>query len=159
MRVGAGEKEGWPTIRLIFLMKQVAHIHHILLSSQVSYLCGCHYDRASGSLSLVAGTNDGSAAFFPLHEHTPSSADAQRGGTASAAGTRRTGATLAAPVMALHGAHTKVVRSVRCFSGAQVRAAFRCVRPEPVPIAMPIRPGLIPWRGGGCAPVHIHMAC
>ena len=76
----------------------------------------------SGGLSLVAGTNDGSAAFFPLHEHSSTtSTDAHQGGTASAAGTRRTGATLATPVVALHGAHTEVVRSVRCFSGAQVR--------------------------------------
>ena len=35
---------------------------------QVDYLIGCHYDNISGQLLLVAGTNAGAAAFFPIAE-------------------------------------------------------------------------------------------
>ena len=78
---------------------------------EVDYLVGCHYDRGARSLSLMAGTNAGAVGFFPLHE--------QRQGGA-AASSPLSGAVMASPVMLVQGAHSDVIRSVRCFGSGQV---------------------------------------
>lgn len=59
----------------------------------------------------MAGSNQGSLAFFPIKEPHPKPAN----GSLSTSG-----AALSSPVMALQGIHTDVVRSVQCFgSGSQ----------------------------------------
>jgi len=77
--------------------------------SQVDYLTCCYWDPSSCSLSLVAGTNQGSVGFFPIQEHPRSTRSPLPG------------AVLAPPIIALQGIHQDVVRSVQCFgNGSQV---------------------------------------
>ena len=75
--------------------------------TEVDYLVGCTYDLSSRRLSLIAGTNGGAAAFFPLEE--------LRQGGAAAAAVPLTGAVMAPPILLIQGAHSDVVRSVRVF--------------------------------------------
>jgi hypothetical protein len=89
--------------------------------SEVDYLVGCTYDPGSHKLSLIAGTNGGTAAFFPLNE--------QRQGGAAGTSAPLSGAIMAPPILLLQGAHSDVVRSVRCFGNfEQVRSAVFIAR-------------------------------
>jgi hypothetical protein len=82
---------------------------------QVDYLIGCHWDPASNQLLLMAGSSDGTAAFFPLMEEASCSRQLP-------AGVNPVGA----PAVTLHGCHDSVVRSVECFEGAAAARLF-CV--------------------------------
>jgi hypothetical protein len=83
---------------------------------QVDYLVTCHWDAASDQLLLVAGNNQGAAAFFPLQE-----AAARQGQLP--AGTNP----VCAPAVVLQGCHDSVVRSVQCFSGAAAASCLLCL--------------------------------
>ncbi|GFR41096.1 hypothetical protein Agub_g1740 [Astrephomene gubernaculifera] len=71
------------------------------LLPEVDYLVGCHYDRPTNQLFMLAGHNDGPVAFLPVLE--------QQGPHGA-----MTAAALATPVVALAGGHSSIVRSVHC---------------------------------------------
>jgi hypothetical protein len=77
---------------------------------EVDYLAGAHWDAASGRLLMVAGTNAGAVAFFPLDEAAALSGALQG---------RPPVAAIGAPPVALAGGHDAVVRSVRCFTPSE----------------------------------------
>ncbi|WIA42422.1 hypothetical protein OEZ86_008420 [Tetradesmus obliquus] len=76
------------------------------LFGEVDYLVGCHWDSSSGQLLLVAGTNGGAAAFFPIAEQQHRAGQIPPGGNL-----------LQQPAVVLNGCHRDVVRSVDCFAG------------------------------------------
>ena len=65
----------------------------------MEYLIQCHYSAASDNLWLVAGTQEGTVGYFPLHS------PAQSNGTPSVG-------TVGPASAVLKGGHTGVVRSV-----------------------------------------------
>jgi hypothetical protein len=72
----------------------------------VDYLIGCHYDAASGQLLLAAGSNDGTAALWPLRRRAASAGGGFGGGGG--------GVIVEAPVLALRGGHPgAIVRSLQ----------------------------------------------
>ncbi|GAX75396.1 hypothetical protein CEUSTIGMA_g2840.t1 [Chlamydomonas eustigma] len=82
------------------------------LFEEVGYLLGCHYDSVSDGLLLMAGC-EGSVGFFPILQ--------QQSGAVILSGQQQhknRAVTMHTPVLALHGHHTEVIRSIQCAAGS-----------------------------------------
>eukprot|EP00877_Chromochloris_zofingiensis_P001510 jgi/Chrzof1/1135/Cz01g41150.t1 len=88
------------------------------LFKEVDYLIGCHYDAATCQLLLLAGNNEGHAAFLPIMEQ-----QVLASGQALSPGINP----LSSPAVVLQGGHDAVVRSVHCFSSSQATRHLMCI--------------------------------